>query len=113
MKAGTTPIFKKEQEKKEKQAAEEAIKREIFLDDIRITFGTPHGLRTLEWLLVDLCHHGSSIFETSAKIHRNSGAQDVGQLIVDAITVADIEIYFKFLRVRRDDFIARKINKKS
>lgn len=86
-------------------------KHNQLLSDIKATFETAHGLRTLDWLLA-LCHVGTSVFTGNSQTFYKSGQQDIGNTIVNHILEADREIYPKLLQIKAENLKERnKANK--
>lgn len=83
-------------DKKQVETAE-AKERRLIQDrrnDMLSILATPQGRRFL-WRLLAKCNAFSSIYETSAKIHYNSGKQDVAFELLREIDDADPEMFFK------------------
>jgi len=82
----------------EKQVKEAAGKenrlRERELNEMRVILSTKEGRRFL-WRLMGKCKTFNSIYESSAKIHYNSGQQDIGHYLLAEIDQADPEMFFK------------------
>lgn len=73
--------------------------RRTELNDIRQVLSTVSGRRLL-WRLMGNCRTFSSVWENkdSAKIHYNSGQQDIGHFIMAEIVEADENLLFKMMR---------------
>lgn len=72
--------------KQHEQAAHR--RRQEQLNDMRAVLAVPAGRRVLMHLL-DYCGVADSVWQNSAAIHRNAGAQDVGHHLVEEILAAD------------------------
>lgn len=82
----------------EKQVKEAGNKEQMMLSQRRKDMA--HVLSSIEgrrfiWRLLGQCRTFSSIHETSAKIHYNSGQQDIGFQLLREIDAADAEMFFK------------------
>ena len=80
----------KEAEHKEKRG------REQQLGDLRTILAMPEG-RRLMWRLIGHCKVNGSIWEPSARIHYNSGMQDVGHFLMAEVGSAGEEFLFKMM----------------
>lgn len=72
--------------------------REREMSDIRYILQSIQGRRFM-WRLMEFCKPFESIWESSARIHYNSGKQDVGHFLMGEITEADDD---KFLQMMRE-----------
>ena len=85
----------------EKQVREQgaAVNRERLreLNDIRYLLQSPQGRRFL-WRLLSRCKSFGSVWEPSAKIHYNSGQQDVGHFIMAEIVEADENAFLQMMK---------------
>lgn len=90
------PYVKNAASKKQVESAEAKERRllEQRRNDVIAVLSTPQGRRFL-WRLLAKCNAFSSIHETSAKIHYNSGKQDVAFDLLREIDDADPEMFFK------------------
>jgi hypothetical protein len=76
-------------EKQVKRAEEkQQTKREMELNDLHHVLGNPRGRRFV-WRLLEKCRVFNTVWEPSAKIHYNSGQQDIGHFIMSEIVEAD------------------------
>ncbi len=78
-------------------AQREAAERELFLEDLRRTFATPHGKRVLQWILASCMVH-DSVFTGNSRTFHNSGRQDFGNELLRRVNESDLEIYISILR---------------
>lgn len=90
------PFVRNAASKKQVDTAEikERSARERELNEMRAVLSTPEGRRFL-WRLLGRCKTFSSIYESSARIHYNSGQQDIGFQLLQEIDAADPEMFFK------------------
>lgn len=72
----------------------EKLLRERELEDLNYVMSSQQG-RRLMWRLLGHCKVFESVFETSAKIHYNSGKQDVGHYIMSEIISAGSDLFLK------------------
>lgn len=72
------------------------LSRDTELNDLRFILSSQQGRRFFYRLLAE-CRVFNSVWEASAKIHYNSGRQDVGHFIQAEIVEADQDAYFKML----------------
>jgi hypothetical protein len=82
-----------------KFSADERRRREIA--DLRDVLSTRSGRRFL-WRLLSHCRPFASIWESSARIHYNSGQQDVGHFILSEIQSADQESFFLMMKENKE-----------
>ena len=73
-----------------------------FYNDVKATFGTPHGKRVLKDI-ADEKYLYDSIYTGNAKTHYNSGIQDYIRRILDVVAVADPETYQWLLMQRANE----------
>ena len=82
----------------EKQVAsanqKEKFKRSEEIQDMRFVMNTIQGRRFV-WRLMGHCKSFQSIYEQSARIHYNSGKQDVGFYIMRETQDADPDLWLK------------------
>ena len=76
---------------------EERNIRDVELDDIKEVLRTPQGRRFM-WRVMAKCKTFESIWESSAKIHYNSGQQDLGHFIMSEIIQADEDLLFTMMK---------------
>lgn len=90
------PFVKNAASKKQVDSAEakERRQRDGELQDLRVVMSTGEGRRFM-WRLMAKCRAFTSIHENSAKIHYNSGQQDLGFFLLNEIDEADPEMFFK------------------
>lgn len=81
------------------RGAERKIKheRELELRDLCAVLATRPG-RRLIWRLMGKCKVFESIWEQSARIHYNSGQQDIGQFLLKEVVEANEESLFQMMR---------------
>lgn len=72
------------------------LNRDTELNDLRFILSHAQG-RRIFYRLLEHCRVFNSVWEASAKIHYNSGRQDVGHFIQAEIVEADQNAYFKML----------------
>lgn len=81
-----------------KTAAEKEKRgRERDLDDLYFVTSDVRGRRAM-WRILSYCGTFKSIWEPSAKIHYNSGQQDVGHFLLDSLMEASEENYLLMAR---------------
>lgn len=76
---------------------DEEIIRTKELNDIKSVLAHAHGRRWL-WKILAHCKTFESIWEPSAKIHYNSGRQDVGHFLMAEVSEADENLLFKMMK---------------
>lgn len=74
----------------------ERFSRDDQLSDIREVLASISGRRFV-WRVLEKCQTFGSVWEPSAKIHYNSGQQDIGHFILAEITQADENLLFKMM----------------
>jgi len=90
-------------EKQVKKAeTRELSKREMELNDLRIVLGSVRGRRVF-WRLLEHCKVFGTVWEPSAKIHYNSGQQDVGHFLMSEIVQADERYLFDMMRENKKE----------
>lgn len=62
------------------------------ISDIKDTFGTPHGRRTLLHIISNTFQHDSPMTGNS-QTYYNLGAMDFGRAVMDIIAIADFDTY--------------------
>lgn len=67
------------------------------LNDLRFILQTTQGRRFL-WRLLSRCKAFHSVWEPSAKIHYNSGQQDVGHFLMAEIVEANEEAFLQMMK---------------
>lgn len=86
-----------------RKAAERAKSmREKELNDIAALLQTDYGRRFI-WRLLGHCKVFGSVWESSAKIHYNSGVQDVGHFLLAEVTEADPDSLIKMMKENKGD----------
>ena len=102
-------VGNKTEVKKARVAAREI--RDVELNDIRTVLGTISGRRLL-WRLLEHCKTFNSVWEPSAKIHYNSGMQDIGHFIMSEIVESDSSLLFKMMKESENEKQPIKRNRK-
>ena len=67
------------------------------LEDLKVVLSTISGRRFV-WKLLGFCKVNGSVWESSARIHYNSGQQDVGHHILSEIIAADEDAYLSMMK---------------
>lgn len=85
----------------------EAGKRAKFdrkqeLEDVRFILDSKQGRRFL-WRLLSHCKVFESIWEPSAKIHHNSGRQDVGHFLMAEVVAANEDALLQMMKEAKDE----------
>lgn len=73
------------------------FRRDQELSDIKSVLSTEEGKRFI-WRILSKCKAFSSVWEASAKIHYNSGQQDLGHYIMSEIIDADEQLLFTMMK---------------
>lgn len=76
--------------------------RERELNDLRKLLEHPYGRRVM-WRLLEKCRVFGSIWEPSAKIHYNSGQQDLGHFLMAEIVEADEKYLFEMMKENKKE----------
>lgn len=78
--------------------------RRIELNDIRTVLASISGRRFV-WRLMGKCRTFSSVWEPkdSAKIHYNSGQQDIGHFVMAEIVDADENLLLKMMKEAKSE----------
>lgn len=71
--------------------------RERELADLGFVMSTPQGRRVM-WKLLSFCKTFNSVWEASAKIHYNSGQQDVGHFLMAEIMASNEDAYLQMAK---------------
>ena len=95
-----TNISTKENVKEVKRQATNARRQE--LNDIKTVLSTKSG-RRLYWRLLEYCKVFESIWESSARIHYNSGVQDVGHFLLSELVDSDENLLFKIMKENKKE----------
>lgn len=93
-------ISTKENVKKVKKEATNARRQEIA--DIKTVLSSKSG-RRLYWRLIEYCKVFETIWEPSARIHYNSGVQDVGHFLLSELVDADENLLFKMMKENKKE----------
>jgi hypothetical protein len=90
------PLVQNAASKKQVESADgkERRQRERELNELRVVMSSAEGRRFL-WRLMARCKTFASVYDTSARIHYNSGQQDIGHFLLAEIDQADPEMFFK------------------
>ena len=93
------PLVKNCADPEQVKQAEKKVKnrRDTELEDIRFLLETRQGKRFF-WRLLTHCKVFESIWEPSAKIHHNSGRQDVGHFIMAEVVEAREDALLEMMR---------------
>ena len=81
---------------------EQEAERKLELSDIRKALEFVE-VRRFVWRIMTQCRTFESVWEPSAKIHYNSGQQDVGHFIMAEIAQADQNLLFKLMAENKSD----------
>lgn len=87
---------------KRRQDRLERIEVQQVLNDIKETFGTPHGKRILYYIL-EACSIYSDTATDLHSIYMEKGRRAIGLEILDLVMDADPEIYISILRETAND----------
>lgn len=81
------------------QAVERKMKEERRqeLNDLRTVLSSESG-RRLVWRILTKCKTFGSVWDNSARIHYNSGQQDLGHFIMAEVIEADEALLFKMMK---------------
>jgi hypothetical protein len=80
------------------------------LSDVAETFGTPHGRRTLLYIIQNTFQHDSPMTGNSQTYH-NLGAMDYGRSIMDVVAIADYETFLWVHGQRANQLRERYVDK--
>ena len=90
-------------EKQVKKAEKKEIStRDLELKDLKEVLETPSGRRVM-WRVLEKCKVFETIWEASAKIHYNSGQQDVGHFIMAEIVDADERYLLEMMKENKKE----------
>ena len=78
-------------------AKKEETQRDRELNDLRHVLSSVQGRRFL-WRMLGFCKVNGSVWESSARIHYNSGQQDVGHHMLAEIIAADEDAYLNMMK---------------
>ena len=81
---------------------EESSQREQQLNDLKFVLETPQGRRVM-WGLLEHCKTFNSVWESSAKIHYNSGQQDIGHYLMAEIVEADEKYLYQMMKENKKE----------
>lgn len=85
-------------------AKKEQSKRDQEVNDLKFILETVQGRRVF-WRFLEHCRVFGSVWEPSAKIHFNSGKQDVGHFIMAEITDADEKYLFEMMKENKKEHL--------
>lgn len=85
--------------------------REAELEDVRAILRTDAGRRFI-WRIFGETKVFESIWDPSVKIHRNAGAQNVGQWILGEVMLADFEAWLEMSRNVRRELMQAEIDER-
>jgi hypothetical protein len=93
------PLVTNASDEQQVSAASKKVKftREQELLDIKAVMNTFEGQRFI-WRILSKCKAFGSVWEASAKIHYNSGMQDIGHFLMAEIVEADEQALFKIMK---------------
>lgn len=77
------------------------LKRLKELEDLRFVLKNVEGRRVF-WRLMTHCRVLESIWENSAKIHYNSGKQDVGHFVMSEVVNANEDAYLLMMKENKE-----------
>lgn len=95
------PIDISDEEEVELLKKLQELERQQELKDLKDVCASESGRRFL-WRVLEKCKTFESIWEGSAKIHYNSGKQDVGHFLMAEITEADEMILFTMMKESKE-----------
>lgn len=75
----------------------EKLGRDQELNDIRVVCSTKEGRRFL-WRVLGRCKVFNSVWENSARIHYNSGQQDLGHFLMAEVIAADEQFLSQMMK---------------
>lgn len=88
--------------KQVKRAADkEQFSRDNELNDLRKVLETPEGRRFV-WRVMQHCKVFGSVWEPSAKIHFNSGRQDVGHFVMGEVVEAGEDYLLAMMKENKE-----------
>ena len=96
------------QKKKREDNLQEFQESEQFLSKIKSVFGSKHGPDVLNWIL-EICNVNDSVFTGNSETYYRSGQQDLGNLILEKVMKADINIYLRLVSKWKADMEAAKV----
>ena len=104
MSKGKQSLVKNAASEKQVKNAEkkEVVKEEQEILDLKHVLESPHGRRVM-WRLMEHCKVFNTVWEPSAKIHYNSGQQDVGHFIMTEIVRADEKYLFEMMKENKKE----------
>lgn len=85
-----------------KAVRREESQREKEINDLKTVLNTVEGRRVF-WRMMDHCKVFGTVWEPSAKIHYNSGKQDVGHFIMSEIVDADERFLLEMMRENKKE----------
>lgn len=105
-----TDLFEEQKKKRLEMAENLAIEQKQIINDAKLTFETPHGQRTLIYLL-SRTFQEQSTFTGNSQTYYNIGVEDWGKALLDLIAAADPDTYMNIMvkRIERaQERMARK-----
>jgi hypothetical protein len=88
----------------------EETQREQELRDLKAVLSMPEGRRFV-WRLMDFCGPFKTCWAPNAKIHYNSGQQDVGHFLMGEIVQADGEAMISMMRDKYNEQVEQEAKK--
>ncbi len=92
-------------QEQEKQVVADSKKKELKrlrqLEDLRFVLKNVEGRRVF-WRLMAHCRVLESIWDGSAKIHYNSGRQDVGHFVMSEVVEANEDAYLLMMKENKE-----------
>ena len=97
------PLVENASSESQLKKAEEKLKfqQKLEIDDLRFVLKTIEGRRVM-WRLLIQCRVLESIWENSAKIHYNSGKQDVGHFIMSEVVRANEDAFLLMMKENKE-----------
>ncbi len=97
------PLVKNASDKDQLKAAEQKLKlrEKLEIDDLQFILSSVQGRRVM-WRFLIQCKVFETIWESSAKIHYNSGRQDVGHFIMSEIIRANEDAYLLMMKENKE-----------
>ena len=89
-------------EQVENAAFEMEERRNRELNDLRLVLSTKEGRRVM-WRFMSHCKAFEGIWDGSARIHYNSGRQDVGHFLIKEVEAADQDAFFTMMKEAKEN----------
>lgn len=80
----------------------ERFGRDQEMSDLLSVLGTRQGRRVV-WRLMSKCRVFSSVWENSARIHYNSGQQDIGHFLMAEVVEANPHKLIEMMKESKED----------